>query len=241
MAILATIAHAGKNGYEVSNPHWLISGVVHWSRNNAIAELPDNYDWVLFVDDDMLPERDALYRLLQHNEPIVSALTTSREIPPRLNVKAYSHEEDRFVVIDKVKPDTLVRGDIGVGTGFLLLRRDAVEAAIKSHLEARDWVEDMQPMLQRTGVHPDRIEEERARRSKIRKDLAKSGYVKPQVFDFLTMDNGHTMGEDISFCRRMLRDGWKVAVDTGVQVGHCGDFPYGPWNMTDRDSKKMAL
>jgi hypothetical protein len=168
-------------------------------------------------------------------------LTTSREIPPRLNVKAYSREEDRFTLIEKVKPDTLIRGDIGVGSGFLLLRREVVDRAVMDYLEAFDWIDDHGPLFDRLGVASDKREAERVRLSGIRKKLAKTGYVKPQVFNFLTMDNGDPTGEDIGFCRRMLRTGFKVAVDTGVQVGHVGDFPYGPWNCGDKDAKKMEL
>lgn len=241
MCIMAALGYANGHGYEVGNPHWLTSGVIHWSRNKAIKEAGDKYDWLLFVDDDMIPEKDALFRLLQHDQPIISALTTSRELPPRLNVKAYSHEEDRFVFIERVKPDTLIRGDIGVGAGFLLLRRDAVDAAIKNHLEARDWLDEMTPMFDRMGIAQEKRDAERRYRSDVRMARAKAGEVMPQVFDFITMDNGLSLGEDICFCRRMLRAGWKIAVDTGVQVGHSGDFGYGPWNLQDKSSKDMSF
>lgn len=49
-----------------------------------------------------------------------------------------------------------------------------------------------------------------------------------KVFNLHDTPSGYQFGEDIGFCRRAIQCGYKVAVDTTVQIGHIGDFPYHP-------------
>lgn len=240
--VLSMAAFTARAGHDIGSPLFLKNSVIAWGRNNGMTLVREDADFVLQVDDDMLPDKDALVRLLEHNQPAVSALTTTRSLPPTMCVKAYDREKDYFAAIDRVKPDTLIRGDIAVGTGFLLLRRDAIEAVRKQYLEARDWLDDMAPLFDRLGASVEQREAERLRMADSRAELIKSGQMKPQLFTFFTNDAGMNHGEDISFCRRLLRLGIKVAVDTTVQVGHLGGFPFGPWNLEiDNDPKKLRL
>jgi hypothetical protein len=239
--ILQMASYTAKAGHDVGSPLFLKNGIVTWARNNGMAQMREDADFVLWVDDDMLPPADSLVRLLKHDQPVVSALMTTRALPPVLCVKAYDREKDTFCKVERVKPDTLIKGDIAVGTGFLLLRRDAIDAVSRQYAEARDWLDDVTPLFNRLGVNSDKREEERARLAASRADLIKRGQMKPQLFEFFVNDAGQPHGEDISFCRRLLRLGFKIAVDTSVQIGHAGVFPYGPWNLGESDPKEMDL
>jgi glycosyltransferase involved in cell wall biosynthesis len=52
------------------------------------------FDYVLFMDDDMEPEPDALLKLLAHKKDIVAAGCTLRMDPPKPNYRVY--EPDTF-------------------------------------------------------------------------------------------------------------------------------------------------
>jgi hypothetical protein len=88
---------------------------------------------LLFWDDDVLAPRDGLMRLLAHNAPIVSGLYYTRAAP--VHPVVY----ERIVrAVDSPLPSegyapvlnvsSGVREVDGVGAGFLLIRRDVMEA-----------------------------------------------------------------------------------------------------------------
>jgi glycosyltransferase involved in cell wall biosynthesis len=223
---------------DLASPALRSSSLIHTARNQAIAAVRSDADYVLFVDDDMVPEQDALVKLLSRRMPIISALTTTREVlPPALCVRHYDREKDTFYEIEKVHPGKIIKGDIGVGTGFLVMSAETIDAVRNDYLEAGDWLAQNEPALKRMGVKPRAIARERRRVSETRKASKEP----PRLFDFDVTHSGHTLGEDMAFCRRVLRLGIPIAVDTTVQVGHLGDFPYGPWNLGHNDHKELRF
>lgn len=57
-------------------------GLVHDSRNMLVEKaLELNADYIMFIDDDMIPTPDLFVRLYNHNAPVVSALAFKR-LPP---------------------------------------------------------------------------------------------------------------------------------------------------------------
>lgn len=238
LKMVNTTARDGR--YDVRQPVLSKCGQIAWARNNALLEVRPDADFVLFCDDDMLPEPDHLIRLLEHNVWIVSGLCTTRdEFPTTLCVKHYDKETDTFTHISDIKLDKLVRGPVGVGAAFLLLSRDCLEFARNHFLEARDWADDMAPIFKRLGISDEIAEAERVRMSaKRRKNIAEKK-LSPQVFQFYQNDDGMMIGEDTSFCRRLIRAGHEIYVDTSVQVGHFGGFPYGPWNIHDKSAREV--
>lgn len=237
-AIARMCAYSKQQGVDLAEPILRASSLIEETRNMALAQTRKDVDYILFCDDDMVPEPDALIRLAGHKMPLVSALTTTKEVfPPTLSVRAYSEEEDRFVIVERVAPNKVITGKLGVGAGFMLFSREVRDQTVAEWREARDWLADHEPMLRRLRVPSSMRERERKRVAEMRKGLD----VAPQVFSRDTTRCGHKLGEDISFCRRVLRLGFDIAVDTSVQVGHLGDFPYGPWNLGQNDHKEVRF
>lgn len=225
-------------GIDFASPLLRSCSLIHTARNRALSCARPDADYVVFVDDDMLPPVDALERLLKHEAPIVSALTTGREhFPPTLSVRKYDRERDCFYELTGYPENTLIKGDLGVGTGFMVIRGDVIKAVREDYLEANDWLADYKPILKRMGVPGKKIEHERRRRSQMRKESENP----PTLFDFDWTQSGCQLGEDMSFCRRAIRLGYEVAVDTSVQVGHLGDFPYGPWNLEHKKAEEVQF
>jgi GT2 family glycosyltransferase len=102
-------------------------------RNVVRYALENEYDWVWFVDDDMLFAPDHLMRLLGHDQPIVASLYLNRK-PPYYPV-AYNR---RFMRPDEGPswnpidldgaPASGLADIVAAGTGGLLVRRAVFEA-----------------------------------------------------------------------------------------------------------------
>lgn len=237
-AIARMCAFSKQNGIDLAEPILRSSSLIEETRNMALSQTRKDVDYILFCDDDMVPEHDSLVRLVKHELPLVSALTTTKDIlPPMLSVRAYSPEEDRFVVVEQIRPNAVVKGQLGVGCGFMMFSREVRDAVVQEWHDARDWAADHEDTFKRLHVPVKMRDKERQRMAELRKGLG----VAPQVFSRDTTKSGHKLGEDISFCRRVLRLGYEIAVDTSVQVGHLGDFPYGPWNLGHNDHKELRF
>lgn len=241
-AIAGMINATVEAGFDVKMPAVFASGVIHWTRNESINAIRPDADYVLMCDDDMLPEPDALKKLLKRKLNAVSAHTVSRGIPVKISAKAYDAENDLFYAITAgFKEDHLYKGAFGVGTGFLLLKRSVIDAVKEFWLSAEDWVADHRKMFDRLNVHEDNICQERDVISAARRSVVKVGG-RIGVFHFWTnTETGWEFGEDISFSRRLIQLGYEIGIDTGVSVGHIGDFPYGPWNIGETDPRKVKL
>ncbi len=46
-------------------------------------------------------------------------------------------------------------------------------------------------------------------------------------FEFLKGPQGNEWGEDVSFCWKARRLGYRIYVDTSINPGHVGEYPYG--------------
>lgn len=245
VATNAMIAGLVKAGVNVSVPTFATSGVIHWSRNDSLKVIRRDADWVLMVDDDMLPQANSGVLLLDAAEkagvPLISALTCTRKIPTALNVKKYVREEDRFVHIEAVKPDTLLSGDFGVGAGFLLVSHRLLKAVKEYWLTAQDWHDDNWPLFNRLGVKWEAATDEMKRLEGERRARYKETGGTTRVFNFMEAPLAEQNGEDIAFCRKVLKLGYPVSAHTGIQVGHVGDFPYGPWNLMDKKPENLNL
>jgi hypothetical protein len=208
------------------------NALIHRSRNNALAGVRADADYVLMVDDDMLPEPEALLKVLAHGVPVVSAACTTKVPPIHYAAKVFDPAADQFVPFDAIRPDTLVTGPFAVGGAFLLIDRKTIDALIEYHLSARDWLEENRRLLDRLHVRTEFRERERARKEEIRRARWASERLM-RVFDFPVTDGELQLGEDISLGRRLLNLGIPVSIDSGVAVGHLGEYTYGPWNVEE--------
>lgn len=227
-----------QKGFDLKQPSLENASVVTWARNKACTKIRPDADFVLMCDDDMLPEPDHLVRLMNHDMPAVSALTTSRgSFPPTISHKIYNKEKDAFYLVEDFKENTVLVGPLGLGTGFLLLKREVIEKVREYWLSAQDWVDDNAASFKRMKVARPRIEIERKRMAALRAKIDP-----PQLFELSRLpETQGVLGEDIGFSRRLIMLGYDTAVDTTVQVGHIGDFAYGPWLLNTKSDRDVRF
>lgn len=131
------------------------------ARNEAVEDFlkDESFTHLFFIDSDSVPNADIVYRLLQHDKPVVSGWYLSRAksgLPVVLKIiakalpkclsciakkpkkfpewRAYTLSE--LLTLPKEKKSGLIKVD-GVGAGALLIRRDALP-----HLEKPYFYED---------------------------------------------------------------------------------------------------
>lgn len=219
------------------------NALVHEARNQALAAIRPDVDYVLFVDDDMIPpHKDAIKALVDLDCEVVAPLFTTRSEPVSLTVKKYDADTDTFRGIESLKEATdnkVLLGPFAVGLAFTLVRRDAIEKVIEYHLSAKDWMDDNRELFDRLHVRAEYREKERARIEEYRRFLYKDDG-SADLFGFATArgnaekaHKNNRLGEDISFCRKLLRCGVQIALDCRLEMapGHVGQYAFGIWDM----------
>lgn len=208
------------------------NALIHRSRNTAIAKLRPDAEYVLLVDDDMVPAGNALLALMQHNLPVVSAACTTRVPPVEIAAKVYDAASDQFVPLDALRPNAVLTGQFAVGAAFVLFQASVLAQLAEYYLSARDWLDESARLLNRLHVRTENREKERARKEEIRRaHFARERIIR--VFDFPVNDGELQLGEDICVARKLIALGVPVALDTRVMVGHIGEYPYGVWDLGD--------
>ena|SRR3990167_5781 len=95
--------------------------VLHWNREELVkAAKRLNATHILFVDDDMVFEKDAASRLLARGKDIVGVHYNCRKFPPTTTVHMDEKKKKR---IKRDNPSGFTTCD-AVGTGFLLINLD---------------------------------------------------------------------------------------------------------------------
>jgi hypothetical protein len=187
-------------------------------------------DYMLFVDDDMFPETEALMRLLRREKPVISPLCTTRIPPVKPAVKLYDSKADQWIPpSEPFPPNTVLTGEFSVGAAFLLIDRASIDALKEYYLSAHDWLEDNRRTFDRLHVRADLRERERKRKEEVRRGFWERDKVL-RIWDYPIGENELQLGEDVGLCRKLQRLHIPVSIDTGVTVGHLGQHPYGPWD-----------
>lgn len=95
--------------------------VLHWNREELVkAAIKRNATHLLFVDDDMVFEKDAANRLMERNKDIVGVHYNCRKFPATTTVHMDAEKKKN---IQWENPDGFMTCD-AVGTGFLLINLD---------------------------------------------------------------------------------------------------------------------
>ena len=198
------------------------SAMVDVARNKCLIHVSDQCDFVLWIDDDMKPEPDAISKIVALNRPFASALCTTRTEPVQLALKHWHRDREEFSNWEDYAPTRLIEGDYGVGAAFLCVRRDALREIVGYHLHAQDWLDWNRKMLDRLHVRAEYREKERARKEALRrKNYEQKGELR--VFETEVHDGSEKrLGEDLIFCWRALQLGIPVSVDPTIRVGHTG-------------------
>lgn len=202
------------------------NALIHRARNDALARVDSAATHVLFVDDDMLPEPDALLKLLKAEKPVISALCTTRSFHDiRIAAKVYNPANDGFGWLDTVNLERVVTGPFAPGTAFLLIDRATIATLIDYYLTGRDWLDENCKAFNRLHVRAEQREKERARIEALRRQhYAESRVLR--VFDFPVADTQLQLGEDICLGRKLMNLGIPVSLDGTTCVGHLGEYPY---------------
>lgn len=197
------------------------SSVVHWVRNQLLATLykdaaegKTSFDYVLFMDDDMVPPPNALSVLLDRKVDIIGAVCTVRQDPPLPNARYYNEANKCFQTGDIDQPGIWKIG--AIGTGFLLVSKKALDAIGDFTLSQRFFQKYM-------GMSEEvRQERETAERKRA------AGDHNQFWFEFLKSPyGGGELGEDISFCVKARECGFEIYCDSTIQVGHIGNYAFG--------------
>lgn len=241
MAITEMVQWARKDGID-ARLHMFGGALVNVVRDGALADARPGAS-VLFVDDDMTPPHPhAIKSLVDLNVECVAPLFTNRSEPVSLTVKKWDEATDTLKSIESLKEatdNTILMGPFCVGMAFTLIQADAIEKVREYHLSARDWLDDNRLLLDRLHVRAELREKERQRREQARRDLFQRERL-ARLFDFTEMPDGTRLGEDIAFCRKMLKSGVKMALDCRLEMapGHVGTYAFGIWDMATPNNRK---
>lgn len=97
-------------------------------RNAACSDaLSAGFQWVLFLDDDVIPPGDVFSRLLRHGQDVVSGLYYRRQEPICPVAMKLDDKGQAQWVTNWSPPDSLLEVDL-VGAGCLLIHRRVLEA-----------------------------------------------------------------------------------------------------------------
>lgn len=235
MALNRMCEHSRKAGITVEvRPYG--NALIHRARNNALASIRPDSTHALFVDDDMLPRENALCNLLACDEPVVSALCTTRVDPVEIAAKVYAADSDQFHPLETVNLGKVVSGPFAVGAAFLLFQRATADKLIEYYLSAQDWIAENRRTLDRLKVRSENRESERKRMEEVRRaSFERERYCR--VFDYPVIENQMQLGEDVSYSRKLLQLGIPVAIDGRTIVGHLGVKPYTVHDIIERENR----
>jgi hypothetical protein len=227
----------GKHSVRIM-PQIYKSSCVHWARNQSVAMALNGQpedgrppaDYLFLMDDDMVAPINALSRMLSYKRDIVCGICTVRNDPPRPNIRLWSEEQSRFY--DPVEWDwdsqKLMEID-GAGAAFMLVKRTVFDRMGKAYLDCEfEIAEDA-----RKGVDTREYwAKKSARRHELYDEAIKNKeWGKTDCWWFLFLANAvdgqiGEMGEDISFCWKAKKLGFKIYADPQVLPGHLGIYAY---------------
>lgn len=93
------------------------------ARNTACQHcLAGGFDWMFFLDSDVIPPRDTVLRLIAHNKPIISGMYCRRSPPHGVPVMIRHGQW-----VTNFRPGEIVEVDL-VGAGCLLIHRTVLES-----------------------------------------------------------------------------------------------------------------
>lgn len=117
--------------------------------------------------------------------------------PPTDNLLAGGYEYN--LVLDNPKDKGRIREVRSIGTGMMLISRNAVKTMIRKELSTENQY-----------LFPDKFGVEK--------------FV-PSLFATVFWDGGY-LGEDFAFCHRARKAKLKIGVDTALKIEHVGKFSY---------------
>lgn len=164
---------------------------------------------LLWIDDDMVFQPDALNRLLALDLPFVGGLCFDRHslkpVIARLFDKSWGYEPNTIGWLWDYPKNRVIKVD-RTGGAFLLIKREVFE-------RVRD-VECSRFLCAPQGKSPEEFEAQLK--------TAKAAYG-----EWWAPMPDECHAEDLSFCNRAQAAGFEIHVDTGLEIGHVGEAVIG--------------
>ena len=184
----------------------------------AIYNNNPNFTHIVFVDSDMTNySADHIIKLIMDDKPIISALVVSRKPPYKLVIHSFKTDNE---LAEAIQNKQIVESK-NVGMAFTVIKREVLDA-----------------MKEDTEVGPvwftvDREERESFSQEvdQFKLEIKNKEFEINNIIDKAIAMGQHShrgtelIGEDIEFCRRARKLGFRSWVDCGVQVGHLAQQP----------------
>ena len=190
-------------------------------------------DWFLLMDDDMTPEPHYLHRLLAHKLDIVVGICTVRTDPAKPTIRLWNPELEVFAeILDwDFTSEKLLEID-AAGTAFALVSRKVLEAMSEAYLNCVfERAEDERKVgpSERLTAYWDKRAERRRKRFEIcreKQDWRNMDCWWFQFFDNISDKQFGEVGEDITWCYKAKKLGFRIFADQQVLPGHIGTYAY---------------
>ncbi len=208
----------------VSSSHW------PWDvgRNRIVENaMRENAEYVLMLDSDVVPPRDAILRLMGHKVPIVQGLYYMRTPPfvplvMRVDPTTKPGEGVRFAQVASWTPGELVPVDT-VATGCLLMHRRVLETFHDQGVPWFEWTGDRRDRLEALfGLKVPDLEALWSATAADGSEFSKVIHDRlGRVLERLRSDaNPPATSEDFTFGWHAKKLGFPLYVDTGVVCKH---------------------
>lgn len=218
------------------------SSVVHWARNQVLAQAlygqPDDgrppAEYFLLMDDDMIVQSDYLSRMVSYKLDIVCGICTIRRDPPRPNIRYWKEEEARFYDPVEWEWDSQKLLEIdAAGAAFMLVKRRVFERMGKAYLDCEfEIAEDVRKGIDGPALREYWQKKSDCRRASFDQALQAKDWGHCDQWWFQFAQNVHDkqigeLGEDLTFCYKAKKLGFKIFADPQIKPGHLGMYGYG--------------
>ena len=196
LSVIKLVQQLSKSGVNLGI-NTMRSPLIHQARNYLTSVfLTTSYQYMLFIDSDVEFEPEAVAKMLVAKKEIIC--TPYRVIAPQLDNHIYTVEFKDPKNIS-ILPGGLVELEAGP-TGLMLIDRKVFEKIMKNHPELK---------IKNAAVP----------------NAGNSHKFYYNFFDFGFKD-GYAMGEDISFCRLVRRNDFKIYANSESPTKHHGSWAW---------------
>lgn len=195
--------------------------------------LDNNCDYLMIIDSDMTFAPDAVTKLISYEKDIISGLAFTKKPPynPVMQVRSESSDLDEYNFVVNWVDNSMVKVD-NVGTAFLLIKRkvlETIEGPWFCHISSIDAAKlkasDKLILQLKGGMSVDLA---LAQYNKI-VDLA---YDRQEIHRQNKIKNNQNykgpsvVGSDYFFCKKAVKVGFEIWVDTSIKLGHLGEWEF---------------